>query len=75
MNPVRLPISLCHANCSKCGLPTEFKMFESGSGGDFSTYIGRKTNSFYRLDLGKINYQDLNLADLLEPAIEREKYL
>lgn len=47
-------------------------MFESGAGGDFSTYVGQKTNSIYRLDLGKIHYLGKTLDQLLLPAIEHE---
>jgi rubredoxin len=72
MTPSRLTISLCHANCPKCGLPTEFRMFESGAGGDFATYIGARTGAPYRLDLGKVHYQGASLTKLLAPALERE---
>jgi hypothetical protein len=68
----RLPISFCHANCSKCGLPSEFKMFESGPGGDFSTYIGARTGAIYRLDLGKVHYLGMSVTELLSPAIQTE---
>jgi len=47
-------------------------MFESGGGGDFSTYIGAKTGTVYRLDLGKIHYQKIPLSKLLSPAIDCE---
>ena len=47
-------------------------MFESGSGGDFATYLGWKTNNYYRLDLGKITYLKQELNDLLAPAIATE---
>jgi hypothetical protein len=53
-------------------MPTEFLMFESGPGGDFSTYIGQRTGSIYRLDLGKIYYLKLKLETLILPAIEGE---
>ena len=39
MRKNRLLISICHANCPKCSLPVDFKMFESGLGGDFETYV------------------------------------
>ena len=47
-------------------------MFESGLGGEFSTYIGQRTNSVYRLNLGQIHYMGKSLDQLLLPAIERE---
>jgi hypothetical protein len=72
MKAARLPISLCHANCPKCGLPTEFKLFESGAGGDFSTFVGASTGMLYRLDLGKVHYQNIPLASLLAEAEDRE---
>ena len=68
----RLPISLCHANCPKCGLPTEFKMFESGLGGDYETYIGAESGAIYRLDLGKVHYQGLSRTSLLADALKKE---
>jgi hypothetical protein len=71
MRLTKLPILLCWADCPKCGLPTEFKMFESGSGGDFATYMG-DSGAIYRLDLGKVWYQGKALADLLAPAMKKE---
>jgi len=51
-------------------------MFEPGGpGGDFSTYFGKRTGTFYRLDLGKVNYQKIPLTELLSPASEREGLL
>jgi len=48
-------------------------MFESGGpGGDFSTYFGTRTGNFYRLDLGKVHYQKIPLAELLSPALKQE---
>jgi len=47
-------------------------MFESGPGGDFSTYVGKRTGAVYRLDLGKVHYQHIPLADLLSPAMQQE---
>lgn len=47
-------------------------MFESGSGGDFATYFGWKTNNYYRLDIGKINFLKQESNDLLAPAIATE---
>lgn len=47
-------------------------MFESGPGGDFHTYLGKKTNFIYRLNLGQIHYLGKSLNELLSPAIERE---
>ena len=72
MKQSRLPISLCHANCPKCSLPSEFKMIESGPGGDFSTYVGARTGAIYRLDLIKMHYSGISLDDLLAPAIQVE---
>ncbi len=67
-----LSISLCHANCPKCNLPTEFKMFESGAGGDFATYIGETTGKIYRVNMSKVYYQNQELEKLVVPAIENE---
>jgi hypothetical protein len=72
MKATRLPISICHANCPKCNLPTEFKMFESGAGGDFETYVGEKSASIYRVNLGQIGYLNKKINELLKPALERE---
>ena len=47
-------------------------MFESGPGGDFSTYIGKRSGNYYRLNLAKINYLHQKIADLLQPAIDKE---
>ncbi len=47
-------------------------MFESGPGGDFSTYIGQRTNNIYRVNLGRIQYTGKSLDQLLLPAIEHE---
>jgi hypothetical protein len=71
----RLPISLCHANCPRCRLPTELKMFESGPGGELETYIGNESGTIYRLDLGKINYLKQSRSDLLAEALEKEGQL
>jgi hypothetical protein len=71
MKSFRLLISNCHANCTKCGMPTEFRVFESGFG-DFSTYLGKSTQSFYRVDVGQIHYLGKTLDQLLSSAIERE---
>jgi hypothetical protein len=72
MKAARLPIMLCHANCPKCGLPTEFKMFESGAGGDFLTFVGAATGTIYRLDLGKVHYQNISEGRLLAEAERTE---
>jgi len=53
-------------------MPTDFKMFESGPGGDYSTYIGQSTHDVYRVDLGQIHYLGKPLSQLLLPAIARE---
>ena len=68
----RLPITLCHGICPKCGLPTEFKMFESGPGGDFETYVGIRSGTIYRLDLGMIHYLHRSKTDLLSEAMGKE---
>ena len=47
-------------------------MFESGPGGDFLTYVGNRTGAVYRLDLRKVHYQRIPLAELLSPAMQRE---
>jgi len=47
-------------------------MFESGAGGDFATYVGARTGASYRLDLGKLHYQEALLTELLAPALQRE---
>ncbi len=72
MKTTRLPILLCHANCPECGLPTELKMFESGPGGDFETYLGADSGNIYRLDLGPVKYQGASRSDLLAEAVKRE---
>ena len=73
MKPIRLPILLCHANCPRRHLPTEFKKFEtSGFVGDFSTYVGTRTGTFYLLYLEKVHYQKIPLKEFLSPALERE---
>jgi hypothetical protein len=72
MESIQLPVLRCRANCTRCGLPTEFPIFESGPGGDFATYLGEKTGSLYCVSLGKINYAGKSIESLLAPAIERE---
>jgi len=47
-------------------------MFESGGGGDFSTFVGAATGALYRLDLGKVHYQKIPEAELLAEAQKRE---
>ncbi|MDP3070110.1 MAG: hypothetical protein Q8N18_07455 [Opitutaceae bacterium] len=47
-------------------------MFESGAGGDFSTFVGAATGAIYRLDLGKVHYQKLPEASLLADAQKKE---
>jgi hypothetical protein len=47
-------------------------MFESGGGGDFETYYGLTTDTYYRLDMHKVHYLHLEEKDLLESAIEAE---
>ena len=71
MKPTKLPISNCHASFTKCRLPVDFCIFESGFG-DFYTYLGETTQSFYRVDLDQIKYFGKTLDQLLAPAIEQE---
>lgn len=72
----RLPALLCHADCPKCGMPTDqFKMFESGLGGDFETYVGATSGRLYRLDLGKVHYQKMSRENILADARKREERL
>lgn len=76
MRSNRLPASLCHANCPKCGMPSDqFIMFESGPGGDFETYVGATSGALYRLDLRKVHYQKVSREDLLADALGKEKQL
>ena len=73
MKTTRLPILRGHANCPKCGLPTDdFSMFESGLGGDFETFVGAQSGRIYRLDLGKVHYQGQSRSDLMADAIKKE---
>src|SRR5262249_33895016 len=75
VNTVTLSVSLCHTKCSKCGSIADFKMFESGLGGDFETYVGNTTGQLYRLDLRKVRYQGLQKAALLLQAEQQEGVL
>jgi hypothetical protein len=72
MTLTQLQVLRCHANCTRCGLPTEFAQFESGPGGDFATFVGERTGALYRLALGAVHYAHESLDNLLAPAIERE---
>ena len=56
-------------------MPIEFKIFESGCGGDFSTYLGNRTGAIYRVDLGQVHYQGRTLDELLLPALQQEQGL
>lgn len=47
-------------------------MFESGGGGDFSTFVGAATGTIYRLDLGKVHYQKIPESSLLAEADKKE---
>ena len=47
-------------------------MFESGSGGDFKTFIGESTKSIYRLNMEKIQYLKLLESDILKDAKNKE---
>jgi hypothetical protein len=53
-------------------MPTEFRLFESGPGGDFETYLGVNTGSLYRVDLGQVHYGGKSLLELLTSAFQRE---
>lgn len=72
MTPTRLPVSRCSANCTKCGLPTDYEIFESGVGGDFATYVGVTTGNTYRLNLANMHYSGKTIDESLSPALERE---
>lgn len=47
-------------------------MFESGVGGDFSTFVGGATGKIYRLDLAKVHYQKIPESKLLAEAEQKE---
>jgi hypothetical protein len=47
-------------------------MFESGIGGNFTTYIGAKTGKVYRLDENKIHYMGNKRSDILAEALKLE---
>ena len=47
-------------------------MFESGAGGDFSTFVGAASGTIYRLDLGKVHYQSIPESSLLAEAEKKE---
>lgn len=47
-------------------------MFESGPGGDFSTYIGQSTQNVYRVDPSQIHYLDKTLDQFLSSAVACE---
>lgn len=53
-------------------MPAEFLFFESGAGGDFSTYVGQNTGDLYRVDLLQVHYLGKTLLDLLSPVYARE---
>ena len=72
MKSKHLPISQCHSKCPKCGIETDYLMFESGGGGNFETYYGIRTNTYYRLDMHKVHYMNLEEVELLKPATEAE---
>lgn len=72
MEAAVLPVLRCNATCHSCGVPSEFAIFESGTGGDFATYFGDRTGSLYRLALGEIQYAGESIETLLAPAILRE---
>lgn len=73
MISAQIPVSRCHSKCPVCRSPSsEFRLFESGMGGDFLTYVGKTTGSLYRVDVGITGYMGISLADVLAPAIERE---
>jgi len=72
MNTTRLNISRCHSQCPNCKIETDYDMFESGPGGDFETYFGDRTNTFYKVDMLKIHYMNLSIEEILKPVIEAE---
>ena len=47
-------------------------MFESGPGGDFSTYVGEATGAIYWLDLAKVHHQGASVESFLSSAEKRE---
>jgi len=47
-------------------------MFESGVGGDFSTFVGAATGTIYRLDLAKVHFQNISESSLLAEAEKKE---
>ena len=53
-------------------MPADFLFFESGAGGEFSTYVGQTTGALYRVDLLQVHYLGKNLLDLLSPVYARE---
>lgn len=53
-------------------MPTEFRVFESGPGGDFGTYVGLVTQNLYRIDLNKTRHTGKTVNEALLPAIARE---
>ena len=72
MKSNHLSISKCHSMCPECRNETYYLMFESGRGGDFETYYGVKTGTYYRLDMHKVHYMNLEEKELLAPAAEAE---
>ncbi len=72
MSKRNLPISKCHSKCPRCKVETDFMLFESGAGGDFETYYGYKTETFYRVDMHKVHYLNIQIENLLEPATKAE---
>ena len=72
MNTVKLNISEYHAKCPNCNIETDFIMFESGCRGDLEIYIGDTTKTVYRIDMNKIHYLNLEIDELLRPAIVAE---
>ena len=72
MKPSRLTVTFGFVDCPKCRLPVSLPLFESGLGGDFETYVGQRTGSLYRLDLGQIHHQGRERAVLLAEAQTRE---
>ena len=72
MNETQLPVSVVTANCPRCRFPSTFRVFDSGPGGDFATYLGIRSGTLYRLDLGKLHYLHMDPPALLAAAQSRE---
>jgi len=72
MRKMIIPITMCHVNCPKCSMPVDFKMFESGPGGDFETYFETEKMEYYRLDLSMAYYLKKDVETILKQIIDFE---